>query len=146
LSAANMLLPQSRLYRFLHALNDWSFGFLSGAIILGECQEKRLFEYPNFRLLPQGQALVPPWDSRSINTVAPSENLFLEAHPDLKGKSILLYAGNLGAGHRIEEIIQLAHFLENQGDSKWRLVFAVRGQKVKALEQRTQGLSLIKVM
>lgn len=146
LESASIISSKHWLYRTLFKVNDWSFSYLSGAVVLGECQRAKLSHYPHFRTLPLSTLLIPPWDARNIEPITPSENKFLKAHPDLQNKSILLYAGNLGAGHRIHEIVHLAKHLQDQNRSDWVFLFVVRGQKVKPLAQLSEKLPQIRIM
>jgi hypothetical protein len=64
----------------------------------------------------------------------------------LGSKRVVLYAGNLGEAHSIDEIVRTARYFQQQQNDCWMFVFVVRGAKRAALEQATAGLGNVTIL
>jgi len=113
---------------------------MGGFVLLGDCQRERMQAYSAWR--EQDYLIVPPWDLRPIDRVAPETNRFLEKFA-LRGKKVALYAGNLGEGHTFEPLVRAAEALQAAGREDWAIVFVIRGSKKAPLAAAAEELPVI---
>ena len=145
LVAEEIIRSQGLVARFFTDINNACIKRLSGVIVLGSRQRKRLMAYLNWPEDDEKFCLVqPPWDYRSIDFVEKSENRFI-ANEGLIGKKILLYAGNLGRAHTYKELVETAKIMAESNDD-WQFVFVCRGAMRAGLEEDAAGLSNVTVL
>ena len=84
--------------------------------------------------------VIPNWaDTEAVRPFPKSENPFAREH-DLEDKFVVLYAGNFGATHDIESIIEAADRLQNLPDLKFILVGG--GTRAREVAHRVQHKAL----
>jgi hypothetical protein len=146
LQSAGILTAHGSIYKLLHWLNDAALSRVTGVISLGQYQQSRLKRYQNWREDTDFSILVPPWDGRSINPKdSNSKNVVIHRFGWTERK-IALYAGNLGAGHCYDEVVEAARWLHVRGRVDWIFVFAIRGSARPALSRESQLLPNIRIM
>lgn len=140
LVSSGRLQESSLPHRVLRQLNNQIIRRMGGFVLLGDCQRERMQAYSAWR--DQDYLVVPPWDLRPIERVAPEANRFLEKFA-LRGKKVALYAGNLGEGHTFEPLVRAADALRAAGREDWAIVFVIRGSKKAPLAAAAEELPAI---
>ncbi len=127
------------LHWALRYVSEMGARHLAGTVTLGQCQVERLSQYRGWPDEEDQVIVVPPWDYRPIARVAPVANRFVKKY-HLQDKKIILYAGNLGAAHSFEPVVEAARERAQRGEDQWRFVFVVRGVRRGALEEAAKEL------
>jgi putative colanic acid biosynthesis glycosyltransferase WcaI len=91
-------------------------------------------------IAPEKLSVAPVWADPDVIRPLPKENAFRQEH-GLRGKFVVLYAGNLGITSLLEDVIAAAALLQDDPD----IVFLLVGEGVKkeALMQQAQGLKQV---
>lgn len=68
--------------------------------------------------------VIPPWSMFDKSSkIEKQNNIFIDQH-DLKGKFIVMYSGNIGLGHSVESIVEVARILSKGKD----IIFVIIGE------------------
>ena len=143
LSVMDVIKPSSLGYRVWDELNRKLYRSASQIIVLGRDMSKLLQEKGYIE--ESKVFLIPNWaDSEIIFPQPKSENLLIKEHL-LENKFVLLYAGNMGRTHGIENLAEVANSLKN--NQSLHFVFIGFGVKRPWLEayKAKHGLSNISV-
>ncbi len=92
---------------------------------------------------PEKITLIPVWADPELVGILPKENSFRERH-GLKGKFVVMYAGNHGITSCLENVLQAAEKLKDDPDI--RFVFIGEGVKKAELEEVSRRKELENVL
>jgi colanic acid biosynthesis glycosyl transferase WcaI len=145
LIAHQIIKPGSLAHRIMVWLNRRSMARMAKVICLDEAQVARCKRYADSRCDLSKFTVIGPWDNRGIGVWTGSKNRFREKF-GLEGRTIVLYAGNLGAAHHWESVVDAASVCQREGLKEWSFVFAVRGQRVPALVATVEKRGLTNVV
>ena len=143
LVASEVIRDQGFLERLLRRLNNSGLVQVHEVIALGDRQLERLRNYSSLDKNQKNITVVPPWDHRSLAVQKDASKGFAEK-AGWQGNRVALYAGNLGYGHRFEEIIDAAR-AAYKAELDWVFAFFVRGARKKALIESARGLQNVEV-
>lgn len=80
--------------------------------------------------------IVPPWaDTEQLGPIPKADNWFAQEH-GLTDKITVMYSGNMGLGHDLESVLEVAEQLSS--DSRFHFVFIGAGPKWDMLNQAQQ--------
>ncbi len=127
------------LSRLLLALNDIGMRATRGVICLGPRQRERLARYRHWRHAPGFCLVQPPWDNRPLGRAPASQN-GLAKTLGAKDRHVVLYAGNLGRGHSLADVIDAAGILQERGDETYHFAFVCRGARQRELDLAARAL------
>lgn len=127
---------KSFLFRIWAFLNKKSYKKAVKVITLTQRMRSVLSE------MVEGEKLVPIplWSSFESSEPNSEINLFLEKYNDLKGKHIILYSGNMGLGHDLEPLMDVAYLMREAEDMVF--VFAGNGIKKSILQRLAEEKEL----
>lgn len=124
------------IFRLWSFINRRVFDKAEKIITLSEGMKSEIKNYVDDKKIK----VVSVWPaSENFKPVPKNENLFLKIH-DWERKFIILYSGNMGKGHKLEILIDLAKNLEDISDILF--LFIGEGSKKSKLEDRTQQNNL----
>lgn len=143
LVAGGVISSEGFFDRTLRSLNNLGLSCVDGIITLGGRQLERLNYYPALKQIQKNAVVVPPWDHRPNALRKRLSKRFAEKI-GWQGRRVALYAGNLGYGHRFEEIIDAARVAQER-DLDWVFAFFVRGARKDALIEIAEDLENVQV-
>lgn len=126
-------------YRLWKSVNQKVFSKAEQIITLSNGMKNQLFQYVDAEKIK----VVSIWPaSENFKPVSKSENPFLKKH-GLQDKFIVLYSGNMGIGHKLDILIEIAESMKSNKDILF--LFIGDGAKKKALEDATKKKNLSNV-
>ena len=130
------------LYRLWWAING---KVLRGATKVFTLSERMAVElrdyYSNVTSFEASVDIIPPWADPSVVFQVPwADNPFVEEH-QLEDSFVVLYSGNMGVTHPLEDIVEAARLLVSQ--QHFKFFFIGDGPKRAALEKQAYGLNNI---
>ena len=117
------------VFNLLKSIKNYSLKHVDKMINLSECQNKILKQYCNTKKIIT--KIIHPWDLRDIKVKKKNTKKFLTKY-NLKKKKIILYAGNIGAAHSVDTLIELINFSEKK-NKEFFFIFACMGKKKQKL-------------
>lgn len=117
------------VFNLLKSIKNYSLKYVDKMINLSECQNKILKQYRNTKKIIT--KIVHPWDLRDIKVKKKNTKKFLTKY-NLTKKKIILYAGNIGAAHSVDTLIELINFSEKK-NKEFFFIFACIGKKKQKL-------------
>ncbi len=143
LCATGTLYQGSIWHRLIHWLAVSAYTRAQAVVVIGRCMGKRLFAQG---VPAERMRLVTNWAPLSLAPVPPDSNDFLQSHPRLEGKKVVLYSGNMGHSHTFQTILAVVAQLEQ---SRPDVLFVFCGEGVRrrevadALAQGAENLLLL---
>lgn len=126
----------SFIYKIWVKINKQVFDQAIQIITLSEGMKSQLTHYTNENKIK----VVPIWAaSDSFKPIVKSENLFVKQN-NWSDKFIILYSGNMGIGHKLEVLIDVAAGLK--GHTDLHFLFVGEGTKKKTLMELVNQKSL----
>jgi colanic acid biosynthesis glycosyl transferase WcaI len=116
----------SLAYRIWNSWSIWVFEHSFGVIVLGSCMQQRILAKSD----KIRTKIIQNWiKSTQVSFVKPELNSYLKDYPELRGKFVVQYAGNLGFAQDFLPIFEAANRLANYSD----IFFAIIGDGPKKL-------------
>lgn len=107
------------IYRIWNALVTRALEQAEGVLVLGRCMEQRI-KHKSQRIRTH---VIQNWvKGTEVYFLPGDQNPFFAEHPELKGKFIVQYAGNLGMAQDFEPILQAAAKLQDHPDIQFVLI------------------------
>ncbi len=113
LVSANILKSDKHLiFRFWSKLNKHCFRKYNSISTISQGMSKRLLPY----FSNQEIQVVPLWPAKSLenNQIDRNKNEFIKLHGLNKDHFFVIYSGNLGKGHNVEFLVELAKFMKDE--------------------------------
>lgn len=122
--------------RLLAWLSAFTLRKAEGVVVIGRCMAERI---EAMGVPPERIHFIPNWaDERRIRPVEHAENGFRNKQ-DLKGKFVVLYAGNIGMPQHFADILTVAKHLQEEQDITFLFVGGgSRQDEIKATIERHQ--------
>ena len=117
------------VFNLLKSIKNYSLKYVDKMINLSESQNKILKQYRNTKKIIT--KIIHPWDLRDIKVKKKNIKKFLTKY-NLTKKKIILYAGNIGAAHSVDTLIELINFSEKK-NKEFYYIFACIGKKKQKL-------------
>jgi hypothetical protein len=117
------------VFKLLRSIKNYSLKYVDKMINLSESQNKILKQYLNTKKIIT--KIIHPWDLRDIKVKKKNIKKFLIKY-NLTKKKIVLYAGNIGAAHSVDTLIELINFSEKK-NKEFYFIFACIGKKKQKL-------------
>lgn len=133
LVAAGMLNANSPIKRVLQRFSDIAYRHAATVVVLGRDMAELA---TSKRGRATDVAIIENWaDLEEIAPLPRADNYFLAA-PDLAGRRVLQFSGNIGRTHAVETVLTAARHLAKSGSSApaWQFLFAGFGGKLKLVE------------
>jgi hypothetical protein len=130
------------IYRYWANVNKRVFPKAEKIITLSNGMKQQLLSY----VADEKIEVVPMWPaSEKFKPIKKSENPFLVQH-DWLNKFVILYSGNMGLGHQIEILIEVAERVKQ--DARILFLFIGEGSKKKSLQELSlaKGLNNIQFL
>lgn len=127
--------------RVLEAGSRWTLRRADQVVVLGEAMASRVLAkgVPRHRV-----QVIPNWaDPDDIRPIRREENAFRREH-GLDGKRVVLYSGNMGRGHDLATILDVARAL--RGDTTVVFVFIGEGAKRAEVEGAARELPNVRLL
>ena len=144
MTAAGLLAPEGLTASLLNRLNGWLYSRMEKIIVLGRDVKKVVAV--RHHSIGSRIVIIPNWsDVDEIVPMKRTENEFL-AHLGIIDKFVILYAGNMGRTHGIENLLAAARTLQERDDVHF--LFAGDGAKRQWLEEsvKTFGLNNVTIL
>lgn len=126
----------SFLYRIWARINRLLFNRAAQIVTLSNGMKKELLKYAAAERIK----VVPVWSaSENFRPIKKIQNMFLAEH-NWQDKFIILYSGNMGFGHSLEVLIDVAEALSKKKDILF--LFIGEGAKKKVLQQMSKDKNL----
>ncbi len=133
LVATDLLTPHSPITKLGQRMNQLLFKNATQIITIGRDMAQRIYHYLEYQH-KEKIAIIPHWaDLDLISPQFKESNLLLESLK-LSDKFIILYSGNMGRTHPLEDIIDVAKKLNN--DPSIHFIIAGKGHKRSFVEQQ----------
>ena len=124
------------VYRIWKKINSKVFSRARRIYVLSPKMNELLQEY----VQKEKVVTVELWSSSNeFMPISKEENIFLTKH-GLQGKFIVMYSGNLGMGHNLEVLVQLANEFKSHADIHFLIVGD--GIQKKSMIEKVRELSL----
>ncbi len=142
-AVTGMLSQRHPLYRAWDAAQRFALRSSRRIVVLGRCMHEVIVEKLRGVAVPID--INPNWaDGASLHPVEPGANLFLNEHPELRGKVLVQYSGNLGRFHDFETILAAAEILKRHDDV--RLVIIGDGARRNWIKSEIERRELTNVV
>jgi glycosyltransferase involved in cell wall biosynthesis len=140
---AGLLKPRGLITRLLRRITRWTLRRAHRVAVLGTCMADAVAAYGVDR---SRIAILRNWaDEQAIHPLPPADNP-LRKRLGLEGKFVVMYSGNMGVGHRFEDILNAALLLRSRDDIRFLFVGGgVRRKEVEAFVAEHQ-LANVQVM
>ncbi len=130
----------SIVYKFWAYLNRKLFNKALKIITISEGMKKQLLEYVHADKIHA----ISIWPaSENFKPIPKSQNIFLKNH-SIENKFVVLYSGNLGLGHKLEILIDVAERTQNIEDILF--LFIGEGAKKSKLQEMSKSKDLSNVV
>jgi glycosyltransferase involved in cell wall biosynthesis len=124
---------QNVIYKIWEKLNKKTFSKAEKVFTISEGMARLLSKYIKYDQLK----IIHNWtDTQQFQPIEKVENAFIKAH-NLEGQFIVLYSGNIGYTHNVEDLVEVARLLQNEKDIRFLIVGRGRG-KQKAEDMKNQ--------
>ena len=129
------------LIRLWRGLNCCAYNRARVVMTLGEYMAANLETQFDSSKTPAGKVeVVYPWvDTDKIHPIPKEQNWFAQKHNQV-GKLTVMYSGNMGLGHDIETMVDVAHLLRDE--NRIHFMFIGAGPKWKIVEQKIEKYHL----
>ena len=122
--------------RWLVRVLEWA----AGVVVIGECM-KAIVEAKSDRI---SATVIPNWvDGEDVAPVPPERNEWLAERPELSGRFVVLYAGNLGLAQDFEPLLGAAELA--LGDRNLAFALVGDGARRREIESRIRAGGLVNV-
>ncbi len=138
------LKPKGIVTRAWHRLNRITYGGAELVVALGPRMRERVLPKLPHKADPARVRVIHNWaDGDLIHPRPKEENWFCRDH-GLVGKTVVLYSGNMGLGHDLETVVEVARLLREHHDIKF--VFIGDGGKRPLVEELVKKHALGNVL
>ena len=136
---SKMVSENSIVIKQWKALNQSVFKRANRIFTLNDQMKKVLFNYcPKDKI-----EVIPIWtDNEFLKPIEKHKNEFIAAH-NMLGKFIVLYSGNLGRTHNIEQLIDVAKLIE---DDEIQFLIIGGGDQFENIKNRVQNERISNIM
>lgn len=137
LASEGFISDKNILYKCWTKANKCFFKNASYVYTISEGMANRLSKYGN------NIKVIPIWYNSDLNYINKNENQFIIKH-HLKNKFIVLYSGNIGKGHNIKLLVQVAERLKDNKD----IMFVIIGEgwEKKQIEEYVREHTLTNIL
>ena len=116
---AGLLKENGLLTRLARWATKATFRYAERIVTLGRCMEEMVELYG---IAPQKIAIIPNWsDGETVRPLPPHENPLRKAL-GFKDEFVVMYSGNMGVGHRFDDILQVALNVRARKDIRFLFV------------------------
>ncbi len=134
MQAHGMLKSGSLIERILKSLTRWGFGGKrnAGVLTLGPDMDQRTAAYLNPYCRHHW---VPLWSTTENSATAAEISAWRESKGWKSNKTLVMYSGNMGLGHRFGEFLDAVEFLSSDPMNSCHFVFCGGGKRRKEIEE-----------